>query len=224
MASAKKIGGGRPRFVEGYFEGLETDGRSGSLKKTGKEAVNVSAETVGKDLEYPVFTILKASEYAAFTFYELYLQVMDRAAVKLEVLNRSFFENFFEAMEAEIRILAMVYRGEVLGVFVLALVEDELTFIWTGKEAARDKYDTYFNLMNAMMCYALDQGCERLILGQTSFYAKQRIGGIVEDLFLYFKCHQGWKHWILEKLNAQLFPRLELPELRVFKDDPEPES
>lgn len=192
LAAQRKIGQTQPVFVSNYFEGPQTESQ-------------------------PVLTVLKPSQYDPKVFYELYCQVMERATVKLEVLNEAFFEHFFAAMEQEIFLLTMVFQGKVLGVFVVAWVGETVTFIWTGKTDFRDEYDTYFNLMSGMVAFALEKGCTNLVLGQTSFYAKQRIGGLVEDLFLYFKCHKGGKHWVLEKLNAQLFPRLEVPELRVFK-------
>lgn len=167
--------------------------------------------------EHPVFTVLSPTQDNADHFYKLYCSVMERAKSKLEILNKDFFRFFFDAMKVELRILAMVFNGEVLGVFVLAKVKDELTFILTGKEKGKDEYNTYVNLLNAMVCYAIENGCKRIIMGQTSYYPKQRMGAKIFDLFIYFKAHLVWKQKLLKSLQGIIFPKEELAPLNVFR-------
>jgi hypothetical protein len=191
--SMKKINSVRPVFVQSYFEG-------------------------NQDERHPVFTILSSVQLSAEKFYELYISVMSRATVKLEVLNKQFFRNFFISSRGEIRILTMVFRGEILGVFLLSCIKDELTFIWTGKDSHKDQYDTYANLMNAMVCYAIAERCTKIIMGQTSYYPKQRVGGSVFPLFIFFKSHR-WNQRLLRLLKPLIFPETTTDKLKTFKCD-----
>lgn len=192
LQSAKKIKAKYPIFIANYF--------AGSMNE-----------------KSPVFTLIRAEDFDAKSFYKLYCKVMSRATVKLEILNETFFIKFCTALKKELKILAMVFEGKTLGVFITTQVDDVLTFIWTGKELEKDKYDTYFNLMNAMVFYAIRKKCTQIVLGQTCYYTKQRFGGKIKDLFIFFKAHSWWKNNLLRGLNKIIFPKTKVNKLHVFR-------
>lgn len=187
-----------------------------SLKKIGQKrpSIDKKSKRSGDEIH---FELIGAENFDFKAFYRLYISVMDRAEVKLEILNETFFENFFRAMHQEVKILCLYHGDRLLGAFVISLINDTLSFIWTGKEGGRDQYDTYSNLMTAMIQCAYDHNCKTIVFGQTSYYPKQRMGAQIDDLHIFFKCHKYWKHRILEMLNPLLFPQLKPPTLKVFK-------
>ncbi len=165
----------------------------------------------------PSFKTYHSNEFDAKTFYKMYVSVMNRATVKLEMLNEVFFENFFKKMHQELIILTLEYKNEVLATYILAKGQDELIFIWTGKYGDKDSYDSYANLMIAMVKLSFDLGFKRINMGQTSYYPKLRLGAIPKELFIFFKAYNPIKNFILKSLKNEIFPKEKTPELNVFK-------
>lgn len=194
VASLKKINTKAPVFVEDYYKSK-------------------------KDEAFPVFTILKSNQFSPQFFFELYMSVMGRATTKLEILNEPFFEAIFRNMDAEIEILAMVFKGEILGATLLVDAHPELTFVWTGRSQAKDiKYDNYFNLLTAMVHYAIQKKYKILHLGQTAYYTKQRLGGHPENLFIFFKSYSWFWHQFVKVLKNTFFPDLKLNKIKSLKE------
>lgn len=153
-------------------------------------------------------------------FYELYMSVMGRAAVKLETLNQSFFYHFFEKMPENKRVLGLVRGETVLGVVLLVEHGPELTFVWAGKPEARDDaFDNYFNLLAGMVDYAIQHGFQVLNFGQVAFYTKQRLGGLPHQLHIFFKSESWFWHRVVRLFGADIFPKVELPVYEVFKNE-----
>lgn len=151
-------------------------------------------------------------------FFELYCNVMARSETRLEMLNEAFFERLWVELGADLQILAAVANGEVLGAALLLKNGTTLNFMLAGLPAtSRTSYDVYFNLLYAIVVHAIRQGCERLNLGQTAYWGKQRIGGVPEEEFLFFKARNQPLHAVLRGLRRILFPRLRLSSPRVFK-------
>ena len=155
-------------------------------------------------------------EYGVEKFYNLYLNVLDRAEVKLETLNQEFFEQLSKDESSTVQLLRMCVKDQDLGVFAFSIRKEELTFIWTAKAASKDKYHSYQNLLQALICYGITKGCKTLVLGQTAYYPKMRVGGTPEDLFLFYKAQSNITHSILKLFNSIIFPRLKLKPLKTF--------
>ena len=136
-----------------------------SLQKIGQTTPIFNQSSQGN----PIFKTYPSYQCDAKVFYQMYMSVMDRAKVKLEMLNEVFFENFFKKMHQELIILTLEYENEVLSTYILAKGQDELIFIWTGKHGDKDQYDSYANLMIAMVKLAFDLDFKRINMGQTSY-------------------------------------------------------
>lgn len=151
-------------------------------------------------------------------FFAHYIKVMERASTKLEILNPDFFKEFYRRMDNCMKLLVLKTSREILGAAILVSHGKELTFTLIGKMKEKDlKYDTYFNILNGIIEIAIEGGYSRLNLGQTSYWVKQRVGGIPENVFIYFKSKKKFTHGILELLNKQVFPALKLKSVNVFK-------
>jgi predicted N-acyltransferase len=149
-------------------------------------------------------------------FFELYLQVMDRAKVKLETLNRAFFEHLYANMD--VRVLAMIKGEQILGAAILIVDGTTMTFLLVGLDyTKRDEYEIYFNLVYGIISLAIEWGCTKLNLGQTSYWLKQRIGGVCIPEYLYFKANHHLVHSCLRTLRSVIFPETALPVPRVFR-------
>jgi len=192
ISSMKKIACLEPIFVNNEFKNIQEE-------------------------NHPVFTFLDVNDKNATLFYNLYKSVMHRAKVKLEELNESFFREFFHCYQERIKLLTMVFKGEILGIFVLLKLNNQLYFLWAGKNQEKDQWDSYANLMNALVYFAINQKCTKVILGQTSYYPKLKTGGEIQNLFFYIKARKSWKNWLIKKFNPWLFPSYTIQKLSVFK-------
>tara|TARA_B110000046_G_scaffold391_1_gene540 strand:+ start:5571 stop:6731 length:1161 start_codon:yes stop_codon:yes gene_type:complete len=187
-----------------------------SLKKAGISNFKFEFEVGPKHNSDTEFSIISLKEYGVEKFYNLYLNVLDRAEVKLETLNQEFFEQLSKDESSTVQLLRMCVKDQDLGVFAFSIRKEELTFIWTAKAASKDKYHSYQNLLQALICYGITKGCKTLVLGQTAYYPKMRVGGTPEDLFLFYKAQSNITHSILKLFNSIIFPRLKLKPLKTF--------
>ncbi|HET6245131.1 MAG: N-acetyltransferase [Bacteroidetes bacterium] len=191
LSGWKKIENKHPTFVENYF-------------------------TSAKNENAPVFTILNAEDIDARHFYALYTLVLNRAETRLETLNLAFFSNFFSQYKEQLKALSMVFRGKIIGMFIFIKLREQLVFLWTGKEDEKDDYESYNNLLSALVIFAIKEGYKKIDLGQTSYYPKMRLGGQTFDLVFYFKAKKPLVHKIITLLKPVIFPEYTLPEMKVF--------
>lgn len=151
-------------------------------------------------------------------FFALYRNVMARAETRLEMLNEEFFERLWVELAPDLQILTAVVGGEVQGAALLLKAGATLNFMLVGLPATPETpHDVYFNLLYAILDQAIRQGCQRLNLGQTAYWGKQRIGGKPEEEFLFFQAVNPRLQAVLRALRGLLFPRIRLKSPRVFK-------
>lgn len=212
-----------PRFDE-YLKDLRHSYRrqiKQTLKKRGwiEPYIEKSNSLPEDDEEHLILSqcqaICKSSEY-----FDLYKEVMDRAETKLETLNKDFFKNVFETMRDEFELLSFVKSKEVLGSAILYTHEKSITFLLIGLNYNKLKeYDVYFNITYALIKLAIDRGCNKLHLGQTSYYLKQRVGGICSNLYFYIKSKNALIQMIFKFFNEYIFPDPKIPSFRAFRLD-----
>lgn len=174
-----------------------------SLKKIENQGIEISHEkisTVGLDL-----------------LYRLYLSVMDRSNVKLEVLTKDFFNQFFTYFQDQAKILVCKKDTQILGIFIYFIQNKTLTFLWTCRNQSKDDYDSYQNLLIELFKIGMNKKCTTIVLGQTAYYPKQRMGAALNERFIYVKSRNKIIHFLLESFNTLIFPKLNLPKLNVFK-------
>jgi hypothetical protein len=93
-----------------------------------------------------------------------------------------------------------------------------MTFLLVGLRYERlATYDVYFNLLAAIVKLAIERGCRRLDLGQTSYYAKQRLGGEGGKIYFYLRSRKRTVRALTWAFQRALFPELALRRQRVFK-------
>jgi hypothetical protein len=153
----------------------------------------------------------------AAIFYKLYLEVMKRAKNKMEILNKDFFENIFESLKSNCRLIQVVYNKNVIGSALIFQKDDVMTFLLVGLDYSRNnEFDVYFNIIYRIISLAIENKCRVLEMGQTSYYLKQRCGGNCEEMFFYIKSQNKIFNYLLSVFKPLLFPTIKLNELHVF--------
>ncbi len=173
--------------------------------------------------EHPDFPILIIDEKIPFDpeiFYNMYLNIMARATVKLEMLNKDFFINFFEKMSKDYKILYLKYKKEILGWAIITEQNKIMTFLLIGLPATIDKkYNTYANILYGIVYYGISNGFEILNLGQTAYWLKQQIGGKCEPMYVFLKIRNPILNFIIRSLKEVIFPETKTFNFRTFRDD-----
>ncbi len=193
--------------------------RNGTLEFFPLTSMQTDA-TAGVNSEKPVLMLASPKICSPKQFYDLYLEVMSRAKIKLEMLNEAFFENFYKNMSNEFELLAMMKGSEILCVALLTIQDKTMTFLLTGIDySKRDEHDAYCNLLYGIVARAMQRGCDRLDLGQTSYWLKQRLGGECIPQFFYLRAESKLIHFFLKALRPVIFPEIKTPTPRVFRED-----
>jgi predicted N-acyltransferase len=189
-----------------------------SLKKTGQSRPVIIRGCLHDNLpDSPTLIFSKPDETFAADFYGMYLSVMERSTTKLEVLNLDFFANLFSDTD-KYQLLSMVAEKKIISSAILVFNNDTLTFMLVGREYAKDKYDSYFNLIYGIIQLAIEDGCKRVKMGQTAYWVKQCIGSEPESRTIYFASTRPMVHRILKALRNVIFPEMKLNLIHVFKN------
>lgn len=130
----------------------------------------------------------EAAEHYTDPVHQLYLDVADRAEVRLETLPAEFFRQLALRCGDAVHMTA-IFQGERIvafswgwrsgGSYQNALVGFDY--------ALNHEHDLYFNLMAQDLDYALRQGAQEILVGQTADVFKSRIGCEVRGRYVYVK-------------------------------------
>ena len=188
-----------------------------SLRKLSIKEIDsqFSPSNPGKDI--PQLIVKRPGKNDASAFHKLYLEVMEKAENKLEILNLEFFENVFFNIKDICYLVSLVDKEKELGSALVMHLNHTMVFFLIGLDYDQNrKYDTYFNLIYRIISLAIEKKCSMLELGQTSYYFKQRCGGSCEEMFFYIKSLNKPLHFLLSFFQPLLFPRTEVNKLHVF--------
>ena len=167
----------------------------------------------------PVLVLADSTVCPPKQFYRLYLNVMRRTKVKLEILNESFFQNIFSNMNGDLELLAVMKGRQVLAAALLGFSREIMVFLFAGLDySERDEYDAYFNLIYGIVSRAIERKCTCLDLGQTPYWVKQRIGGVSSPVYFYLRAERWYLHCCLKVLHPFLFPEKRLQPIHVFRE------
>jgi len=110
--------------------------------------------------------------------HRLYLDVLDRAAERLETLSCAFFRGLPPPLE-----LVSCYRGADLLCWRIVLAErGRLTFVLGGHDYERNAAnDAYFNNLYGVLVDGFAAGAGEIDLGQTAEDAKARLGAVAAE-------------------------------------------
>jgi predicted N-acyltransferase len=185
--------------------------------------INPATESILKDdnndSSAPRLVVRRFTREMAAVTHKLYLEVMRKAEVKLEILNRRFFENLSAEMSDDLISICLEDNDGIQGTALLGRNGDCLNFLFAGfSYENRDRYRTYFNLLNGIIAYGIEHGFEKIDMGQTTYRAKQRLGGKAEPVYFYLRALSPTVQQILRFLNPILFPAARIQKHRVFRE------
>lgn len=150
--------------------------------------------------------------------HRLYLNVMARAKMKLEVLPPQFLPALKEHFPGQTKALLLDRDDETVAMAVLLSAQRTMTFLLAGLEdwPARAN-DTYPWLLNRVVAEGLLADVEWLDMGQTSYAAKTRLGASIEPRWIYLRSRTRALHVLLRAFSPLLFPATAPPVRHVFK-------
>jgi predicted N-acyltransferase len=156
---------------------------------------------------------------SASEFYQGYLSVMERAASKFEILSLEFFQLLFSRFKNNMDYIQIKKDNEILSSGILFREGKTLYFMLSGLPEYKNRdYDPYFNLLYAIVNFAIKKQCTKIALGQTAYWAKQQIGGYPKDMFLYYHCRKKPIHFLIKLFKRILFPHKIFKEPHIFKN------
>jgi len=189
-----------------------------SVRKLGESRPVIQRRIPSTEMEKPVLVLVTPASCPPRRFYELYLEVMKRAKIKLEILNEAFFENIYKNLKNEMEILAVINKGQVLSTAMLTVYKGTMTFLLAGLDySERDEHDAYFNLLYGIVALAIERGCVCLELGQTPYWVKQRLGAKPTASYLYIREEHWYFNCVLKLFRPFLFPEIKLQRLHIFR-------
>lgn len=188
-----------------------------SLKKIGLQGNFLPLPDNLKTKPYPKILISDHTQCPPEVFHAAYNEVMSRATSKLETFNLAFFTNYFSSHRDQLLFVVLKDDERIYGSAVMIPHKDELTFALFGKPAEKDQFDTYFNIITAIVKHAIEHGFKKINMGQTSYYPKMKMGALLENEYIYLRSRNRFAHWTLKLLRALVFPKTSITPLHVYK-------
>ena len=186
-----------------------------NMCKVNFEAVGIVQEKL--DADYAVIEIINPRDADANIIYEQYINIMSKAGSVLEFLNLEFFENFLKNTKQS-KILILRKDSIVIGNAILVEEGNKLSFMLIGiSEEYRNMYASYFNILNAVIAYGINNKFTKIGMGQTSYYVKTRMGGQLAPMVTYNYSSNKLINIILKVFNKLIFPEVNPPQYKVFK-------
>lgn len=154
--------------------------------------------------------------------HQLYLAVVERAEVALEVLPAEFFRQLVIRCGDAVRLTA-VFQGSRIVAFSWGLLWDN-TYqnAFVGFDyALNDEYDLYFNLMANDLEHALQLGVREIQMGETADVFKSRLGCHVRPRYVYVKGTRWFSARPLRLTHRLFMPPPPPPPARDLFREPE---
>jgi hypothetical protein len=153
----------------------------------------------------------------AFTpeHHQLYLQVMRRAASKLETLSCPFFRNL---PDDDFYLTTYYFDEQMLGWHICARDGNALYFFFGGHDyRLLQPFQFYFNNLYGIIREALHGGFQNVELGQTAEIPKLKAGGqlVPKRLFLYHRNRAVM--FLIQQLRRWIEYRKPIPDIRALR-------
>jgi hypothetical protein len=183
-----------------YLEGLRTHYRHRLKKITAK----------GKMLQ------LESMSCRSFSpqMYKQYLEVYDHSDAKLEKLEFDFFRNLPEPF----KLITANRDAQLMGWAITIFSEEQYYFFLGGVDySTSHEYETYFQLLTAILKDGIALGAKTIDLGQTAEIPKMRLGGKSVARYMEGQHSNQIVHRLLKMGQPWLEYRREVPEHHVLK-------
>jgi predicted N-acyltransferase len=160
----------------------------------------------GEGLE---FALLDSFADVASQATPLYLNVVARAAVPLQVASEPFFAAVSEFEQAALLVARVRATGQLVGINLLLFGDTVMQDIYIGLDYAENqKHRVYFNLLHQALRCAIDRKCRLAYVGQTAYEFKARLGANSFPVTAYMKHRLGFVHKMLRANTERMFPKV----------------
>jgi hypothetical protein len=195
---------------EGYLAGLASKYRSSV-----RQQILKPIEAAGCRVEH-----LTDLEPYGKRLHELYLQVHEKASLRLFTLPETYFPALEEAAGGNL-LCSIIRRGDdmsdILG-FIITLKDGDMAYGYHigFDRAAGETLPLYLRLLHASIADAMQLGCRRLSLGRTALEPKARLGAQAQAITVWMRHRQPVMNVFVKNLLS-VIPHEEAPERNPFK-------
>jgi hypothetical protein len=148
--------------------------------------------------------------------------VLDRAAVRLERLPVSFFEQLATLEEARAILVenADPIHTELVAAAIVLESQMDCTFLLVGMDySVSRELAAYHVVVDTIVERAIESGAHVVELGQTSYDRKMRMGAVTTKRDLYVRGATPAVHRLLSLMRDSLFPATPIRPRRVFRSE-----
>jgi hypothetical protein len=177
-----------------------------------------------QELHRGVLRVRFVSEWQSHArpIHRLYDQVLDRAAVRLERLPVSFFEQLATLEEARAILVenADPTHTELVAAAIVLESQMDCTFLLVGMDySVSRELAAYHVVVDTIVERAIESGARVVELGQTSYDRKMRMGAVTTKRDLYVRGATPAVHRLLSLMRDSLFPVTPVRPRRVFRSE-----
>jgi predicted N-acyltransferase len=217
----------QPLKAAGY---LETPSMPGTRLDVTWESLDDYVGQVRKAFRRSVLKDLKKAESIRFELvddfaevaeeaWQLYSQVEQRADQVDIRLTPAFFKAVAAFDQSRLLTARDAATGRLIGIELLAFGETVLQDLRIGFDyALNPALNLYFNLMYPIIGYAGEAGFREIEMGRTAYSFKSRLGARPYPLSVFLKARNRLFHGLIRTFQGFLFPRTQVPEVRVFRE------
>lgn len=184
--------------LETYINGLSKNTRKDLKRKLKKSSDEARLTT----------NIRENIDDLSGEIYQLYLNNLNNAHVRFEVLTPEFFKNICKNMPGIARFFITYDRGKIVA-FNLCLAKNNLCidkFIGFDSLLAH-KYHLYFTTFCHNIAWCMDNGFRFYQLGVTDYHPKLRLGARLVPLYIYAKAINPLLNFFIKLTAKFIEPR-----------------
>jgi Acetyltransferase (GNAT) domain len=154
--------------------------------------------------------------------HALYLGVVARADLKLEILPIDFFRQLTARSSGEVELIVFQFEARIVAFGWCLHAGDDYHTLYAGFDYHfNDEFDLYFNLIYAALDRALQKRSSKIYFGQTADAFKVRLGCYPEPLYVFAKgCGPIMSRMVRYGANLLVAKAPVVPAFDVFKHVP----
>jgi hypothetical protein len=154
--------------------------------------------------------------------HQLYLDVVAKSTLKLEVLPIDFFVELVRQLPANVELILIEDKARVLAVAWTLHIGGAYYCLFLGVDyRCNSQLDLYFNVVFAALDAALKKKPTRIEYGQTADTFKARVGCRRENRFVFARGTR-WHTRLLSRYGQQLLAQGPPPhQFNIYRDDQE---
>ena len=120
---------------------------------------------------------------------ELWMNTFDQATeYKREVLTPAYFRELDRRLGDDCFLIVATLKREPVGFCLMLHDGPLLSWVFSGLDYSRNREAfTYFNMIYAVLEYAIDHAYDAVDLGITTLVPKMDVGGVVTTQYMYMK-------------------------------------